>query len=369
MTKLFSLYLTSEICFSSMVFAQSHQKILKLSLTNPTPLSRNSEIIEIPKHKIKKISEKEFAIFNTSSHQELTYQQLSNGNLLIQTDFKPYEKLSISFKNQKPSAFPYKVYGRFVPERYDDFAWENNKIAFRMYGKSLEKVPSQNAWGMDVWSKRTPEMIIDKWYQLNNYHQDHGEGLDFFHVGKSLGAGDVLPYVNQHFLYLGNYASYKIIEKGPLRFSFKLTYPEVQKEGISISATKVISLDADSQLNKINVQYSFSGIQRLPVFAGIVHWDGNGDKYIDNTQQWASYWPKSSQNGTVGTAIYFPKGKTQITSTQQHLGDITLLSPHQNLEFYTGAAWDKALEIKNAKEWQLYLENKIYKIQHPIRIK
>ena len=32
----------------------------------------------------------------------------------------------------------FRVYGRFVRERFDDFGWENDKVAFRMYGEALE---------------------------------------------------------------------------------------------------------------------------------------------------------------------------------------------------------------------------------------
>ena len=32
----------------------------------------------------------------------------------------------------------YRAYGRFVRERFDDFAWENDRIAHRMSGKALE---------------------------------------------------------------------------------------------------------------------------------------------------------------------------------------------------------------------------------------
>ncbi len=148
------------------------------------------------------------------------------------------KKKQITFTEGTPSQNESKVYGRFVPERYDDFAWENDKIAFRMYGKSLEKVPNQNAWGMDAWSKRTNRLILDEWYKLNNYHKDNGDGLDFFHVGSSLGAGDILPFIGDKFTYLGNYQSYKITEKGPLRFAFQLEYPEVNVDGYRIAAVK-----------------------------------------------------------------------------------------------------------------------------------
>ena len=32
----------------------------------------------------------------------------------------------------------YKAFGRFVRERFDDFTWENDKVAHRTYGKALE---------------------------------------------------------------------------------------------------------------------------------------------------------------------------------------------------------------------------------------
>lgn len=32
----------------------------------------------------------------------------------------------------------FKAYGRFNRERFDDFAWGNDKIAHRTYGKALE---------------------------------------------------------------------------------------------------------------------------------------------------------------------------------------------------------------------------------------
>ena len=34
----------------------------------------------------------------------------------------------------------------YVPERKDDFAWENDKIAFRAYGKALRKTKGQCLW-------------------------------------------------------------------------------------------------------------------------------------------------------------------------------------------------------------------------------
>jgi hypothetical protein len=54
------------------------------------------------------------------------------------------------------------AFGRFVPEREDDFAWENDKVAFRIYGPSSGgKGPVS---GVDPWFKKVDYSIIDKWY-------------------------------------------------------------------------------------------------------------------------------------------------------------------------------------------------------------
>ena len=55
-----------------------------------------------------------------------------------------------------------KVYGRFVPERKDDFAWENEYAAFRMYGPALR--PENPSNGVDLWLKASPELVVDRFY-------------------------------------------------------------------------------------------------------------------------------------------------------------------------------------------------------------
>src|SRR5262249_734363 len=60
--------------------------------------------------------------------------------LVFQADFAPNESKTFTIKPGEPTPYEPKVYGRWVPERFDDFAWENDKIAFRIYGPQLEIV-------------------------------------------------------------------------------------------------------------------------------------------------------------------------------------------------------------------------------------
>jgi unsaturated rhamnogalacturonyl hydrolase len=99
---------------------------------------------------------------------------------------KAAEKL-IAKQEIKPRA-----YARLVPERKDDLAWENDKVAFRVYGPALRDSAEDS--GIDAWTKRVARPVIDKWYADDlkrgiSYHKDHGEGLDAYKVGDTRGCG------------------------------------------------------------------------------------------------------------------------------------------------------------------------------------
>ena len=55
-----------------------------------------------------------------------------------------------------------KVMAREVPERADDFVFENNLIAGRFYGKALEGNPTSP--GIDIWVKLPGALVADEWY-------------------------------------------------------------------------------------------------------------------------------------------------------------------------------------------------------------
>ena len=56
-----------------------------------------------------------------------------------------------------------KVMARFVPERSDDFVFENNLIAGRFYGEALEGNPTSP--GLDIWVKLPGKLVAYEWYK------------------------------------------------------------------------------------------------------------------------------------------------------------------------------------------------------------
>ena len=112
-------------------------------------------------------------------------QKKGADELVFQADFLPDQTREFTIKPGLPEPYDPKVYGRWVPERDDDFAWENDRIAYRIYGPLLEKVEPGSS-GVDVWPKRTRNLIVNKWYQMaqsiNDGYYDIGN-IQYVSVG------------------------------------------------------------------------------------------------------------------------------------------------------------------------------------------
>ncbi len=70
------------------------------------------------------------------------------------------------------------------------------------------------------------DIKINERYKRAEYHIDHGDGMDYYHVGFSLGAGNMAPYKNDTIWYSKNYRTWKVLDNGPLRSTFQLTFEE-----------------------------------------------------------------------------------------------------------------------------------------------
>ena len=320
-----------------------------------------------------KIDTANFVVINSKTKKQTAFQLEKKGhaaieNLLVQIDVKAKSKLTLFIQNGKPEIFAMKTYARYVPERKDDFAWENDQIAFRAYGKAIEG-SNEDAYGFDVWVKRTNKMIINKRYKLADYHTDHGDGLDYYQVGHTLGAGNMAPYVKDTVRYSANYHQWKVLDNGPLRSTFQLIYDTWDAGGIKVSVTKTISLDAGSQLNRIENVYTFDGNKPLPVAVGISRRAEAGNISLNEQQGIMSYWePTSKKDGTtaVGSILTTPVINMWVDKTQ--ILAKTTVKSNEPIVYYAGAAWDKAGKITDAKKWSEYLETFYLEIKNPLII-
>ena len=165
---------------------------------------------------------------------------------------------------QKEAVQP-KVYGRYVPERKDDFAWENEYAAFRMYGPALR--PENPSNGVDLWLKKSPELVVDSFYYREHvlglpYHINYGKGLDCYKVGHTCGAGGLVvltpsndirqPQTYQTWIG-GAYDRWEILEQTPDKFVFRLEYDSLLVAGHILHESITITAEAGQLQNKAEV--------------------------------------------------------------------------------------------------------------------
>ena len=258
-------------------------------------------------------------------------------------------------------------YSRFVPERTDDYTWENNKVAFRVFGpvaqKMVEnKVPGGTlSSGVDAWLKRVEYPIINKWYKeftdgVGTYHEDTGEGLDNFHVGVSRGVGGIAVKIDNVFHFSENYTKWKTITTGPIRTSFYLEYEDWDAAGNKIKESKEISLDLGSNFSKFST--NIEGTNQIS--AGLTLHEKDGEVSGNDENGWVNYWQPHADS-EIETAIIADK-KTFIGYEKYNIEikDLSNAYVHLNVinnkvTYYAGFTWKKSKQFTSKKDWENYL--------------
>ena len=363
--------------FLSAVDGQERKQV-DVFITNKAPIPLKEYLISIPWSQILEknpsINSKQLVVIAATSKKQLPYQLEYKGteipqHLLVQLSIAVGATEKIVIQQGIPTRVSSKTFCRYVPERKDDFAWENDRIAFRVYGKALEGT-KENANGIDVWVKRTNQLILNERYKRGEYHIDHGDGMDYYHVGFSLGAGNIAPYFNDSIYYPTNYREWKVLDNGPLRSSFQLSYDPWEVNGEKITMTKTISLDAGMQLSRIEVSFSFSKTDSLPVAVGIIKRNDPGTILLEQANGLMAYWePTHLQDGTTGVGCLFLSPVKEVKVNNLHILSISQIPQGQSFVYYAGAAWDKAKLITSASAWFTYLQGVKNLMKTPPEIK
>ena len=145
-----------------------------------------------------------------------------------------------------------RAYVKIATERKDDVAWENDRIAFRVYSQVVD---NKAANGVDVWPKTVDYSIIDKWYENNNnkisYHVDHGEGCDWYVIGNRRGTGGTGIWDGEKLVWGEVYDKCEIANAGPKHIDFTLSYKPFEVNGDSITETKRIEMVNETSFYRV----------------------------------------------------------------------------------------------------------------------
>lgn len=386
------------------------EKGVTVSVSNPLNIDRTEEIVEISTEDVLgklKLDDKAEFIITDENNTEIPYQLTADGKIIFPATVKGGATVSYKFMKGQPSHVNTLVYGRQYPERLDDIAWENDKAAYRAYGPALQKT-GEKAYGYDVFTKSVSELVVEDRYAMEldkdaramikklreegkkteadslanaiSYHIDHGNGMDCYAVGPTLGGGTAALMPDSVIAYPYCYNSYEILDNGPLRFTVKMEFNPLTIDGdTTVVETRVIQLDKGSHLNKTTVSYT-SLKKEYPIGVGLVVHEATPDKYYMNAEGgYISYADPTTNpnadNGTVYVGAVFPN-QLEIAKFQSfekpvagaigHVMGINTYQPGDEFEYYWGSAWSKC--GFDDEKWNSYLGEYAMKVRNPLTV-
>lgn len=296
--------------------------------------------------------------------------------LLFQATFGPKDSRRFTIEAVAPVATASRVHIRHDEPR-DDIAWENDRGAWRIYGEGLKKTSSaMSSSGIDVWSKKTRALILEKWYDKghDSYHVDTGEGADFFDVGETLGAGGTAVWKGDTIYRADNFKAWKILSNGPLRATFELRYDPWNAAGLSVSEVKRISVDAGQLMYREESTFKVENgsSTNIPYVIGLVKRPGLvGSTSRVNSWAWLSAWgptaPKSGGHGEMGTAVILPRDRVaDWKEVHGHYLAVSSAMSGKPVVNYVGAAWTAAGDITSPQAWWRYLDVFAQRLAAPV---
>ena len=413
----------------------SYAQQATIVVNNPTDAQRQ-ELVEVNisdvKAKLAGIAPKkgEAYIVKNKRGQQIGSQITHDGKLLIDASIRPHGSATYYISIGKP--YPQKVWttGALYKMRKDDIAWENDRCAYRVYGPALQRT-GERSFGTDIWAKNTPDTVVYERYVMDkqgnvdgdkvdekvkseerkmknlsgaaleaqkakikalkaesyeidvttSFHLDHGNGLDPYRVGATLGLGaPSLMIGNQQFLPYC-YKTYKILDNGPLRFTVELTYnPSTIEDMQNVVEHRIISLDKGSNFNKMTVWYD--GLTHPTDFAtGFpIHEEDTETKTF--AKDYVSYADPTDNievnNSQVFVGVLFPNGidntyyqlfdKKHDGATGHALGLKRGLKNAEKYSYYFGAAWSK-YDVRSYTEWQIRIKEFLEALKTPLQVK
>lgn len=359
--------------------ACSAEKAAIVTINNNSTQIRNNEMVEVSYDSVASLlalPAGQSILVEGPNGKQVPYQIVYEGNkepqkIIFLTTLGAKGSATYKIKQGTPEPMKCKAYGRIVKERKDDICWENDRIAFRTYGPALEATGEiTNAY--DIWVKRTEDTIINKRYHKElvdkiSYHKDNGDGMDNYTAGRTLGAGAMAPYFNDTIVLAKNWITCEILDNGPLRISFRMTYAPFKVGENMVEETRFISLDAGSQLNKVIDTY-----KNLPegalVAAGIVKHQGMDEFMAESNGGYACYADPivNAEDGQTFIATVFPQAVKEIKAEAcGHCLTITNDKGAAGNIYYFGAGWTK-WGFADSATWYDYVKSFSEKLRSPL---
>lgn len=299
-------------------------------------------------------------------------------SLLFLTGLWPNETQTVRVEAAAP-AEPYAARVHVLHDDYrDDMAWESDRIAWRTYGKGLweaDEFEPLVSSGIDVWLKRTPDLVTAAWYEKGHdaYHVDTGEGADFYSVGETLGAGGTAVWEGGELFRPENFDDWRILADGPIRAVFEMDYSPWEAGRQTVAETKRVSIDAGRHL--FRQESTYAADDPVPVVVGLVDRpegvvgsmrDGEGWTWL---ALWGPVERKNGGHGDLGTAVIVPSETLDgIERVGRHYLAAVTARPGEPVVSYVGAGWTASGDMDSVEDWWAVLDAEARRLAAPVRV-
>ena len=350
---------------AAMAFAAAPTRI---SVCNRLPQPR-SEMVEVP---AADMPQTPFVITDANG-SEVPWQPTYDGKIVFPVAVGPQSVEVFTVTSGKPTPIDNVVYAAFYPERVDDLAWENDFAAYRAYGPASGGGVS----GYDVFTKSTTRPVVPERYfkelvQKVSYHIDHGDGMDQYDVGATLGGGGSAALDRDGNLMLpGAFSEWKILDNGPLRTTIELIYDYAGGRD-----TRTITLDAGTPFNRTEAR--LEGFDTDSVAAGIVVHKPAVEDYVLGNGYVAYADPTTGPGrgyGRIFIGVVNPEGGATFYRALPEergtaVGHVISASPcreGEEFSYYWGSSWSKGRTL-TFNSWVCELEDLQRRLASPLEI-
>ena len=405
-------------------------------ISNPQSTPRTvPEMVEVPADAFSGITGSSqdalFLCVVTPQGDTLVTQQTHDGKLIFPCPpLKGKETVRLKVCTTRQAAAS-QVFGRNFPERENDFSFENDRVAYRLYGPG-----TKGLYGYDMFCKKTPKLVLQRWYAMQcdeqmwathrkmvraghkklaeemynsvfSYHVDHGEGMDQYSVGSTMGAGAVAymtpcddkncavkaPKGSKNSAtqaangdeksaskaprlhYTSPFTSAEVVDSGPLRLTVRLTYG---------SDTRLLTIDAHSNMVKSTVIPNETTAGLTPVAGIAIHQDGK-EYSIDGASVAyedaggmligcympggkACYAPLAKvTSGATGHVMLAPMAKKRHAKQSATNGEKAVPG---EMTYYFGSAWTQyeGDNITSMQQWKDYISAFAKQKENPLKV-
>jgi len=223
-----------------------------------------------------------------------------------------------------------------------------------------------------------------------SFHLDHGDGMDGYGVGPSLGCGAPALMKDGALLMPWCWQQYRILDNGPLRFTVELQfYPfdesnadkalslgagqtKANVQPLSFTEHRLISLDKGSNYNRCTVWYEGlkAPVNGLSFCSGVVLQREDPAPVVLESR-YVSYTDPTDQPNLHQAPLYvaalFPEG--DIETRRQHGHALGVLPGYDGSRFtyYFGSAWAK-YDVRTPEEWRSRIQWFMRGLQTPLLV-